>query len=416
MVAPLASVWLMLLLTFSRHTRSQVSQDSRDTATCDPFQSVGQAIAEHACVREATSGTLLAVHDAAAAAVATCAGLAIDVDAAATAMADGFDSEQSCDCETGRQVVELSSRTSLALANDGPDTGNSFDKLAESVRVFSDAYCSPGTKNGILDQSAEECSVMSQGNATVLSTRLGTEFGERWCALDGAPDPVLKQQLSVLASESLGNATTRAVSDTEFACSFTPSVLCALSDAQVVAVARAQLNGFAKGMVVSTKDNCNCGLDATAIIATITLEQLDAAVSTHAAVCESSQAQFDNMAGPLRDLVQPGVDAALANATCQDSSLASEIAPSPANDRATRPQSVYPYAKCGSNDYALALADGEAKQVAPAIATECCTPGYACVVKSRWYASCRPAGERPSPEWNGTVVTLTGCEAVVKRL
>lgn len=405
MAALLASVWATAWLTMAGPGCSQ------SPTRCDlsPFAKIGQTIAEHACARDATSETVQAVRDAAASAALACEGSTIDVTSAATATAEGFGGAQSCDCASGQSVVELSSIPPITLASEGADIGDSFDKLAESVRTFSDDHCTPGTKNGILDQSAEECSVMSQGNATELSTRLGTSFGQAWCTLYtvGGGDPAPNRDLVLLASQSLGNATARAVSETEFACSFTPSVVCALADAQVIAIARAQLDGFAGAMVEAAAAECACALDAGALTGAIAPQHLEAAVVTHAAVCESSQATFDDMADPMRDRILPGVDAALAGTAC--GAIAPSSSPADGGTPPRRPESVYPYAKCGSNDYSNALADGEAKQIAPAIATACCTPGYECTVKSRWYASCRPMGERPSPDWNGTVVTLEGC-------
>ena len=66
-----------------------------------------------------------------------------------------------------------------------------------------------------------------------------------------------------------------------------------------------------------------------------------------------------------------------------------------------------PYGQCGGNDYARDLAADNVELVAPAIATACCPPAYACVVKSRWYASCRPANEAAPQGWNGTVLECT---------
>jgi hypothetical protein len=408
------------------------TSSAQQESACDlePFSSVGMAISEHACAKDATSETLQSVADAAEIAMTSCVGKTLDMDAAAVSIADGFQGTQQCDCATGRQVVQLSSRDPLALATEPDAATTEFVNLAKSVRVFSEANCEPGTKNGVLDQSAEECSVMSQGNATEQSMRLGSAFGESWCASIGAtmapgvamgtqqisqrsPTSSSTRDLVILASQSLGNATAMAVSDTEFACSFTPSVVCALSDVQVTAIARAQLDGFVRAMVASTASECGCGLDSAAIIADIGPSHVQSAVSTHAAVCESVSAEFENMADPMRNLIQPGVDMALDTAVCKDVEAMTpsdaSVAQAAAAERERRPMSVFPYAQCGSNDYARALADSTATQIAPAIATACCTPGYECVVKSRWYASCRPTSEEPSPGWNGTVVNLEGC-------
>jgi len=392
---------------------------------CDlaPYMDLGGALAEFACAKESSSETMQAVRDAAALATDACPPTSIDPNDAAKQTAQGYADTQSCECAAGRDVVALSSRSPIAMAISGDpvaEGGSAFDDLANSVRIFSEEHCSPGTKDGVLDQSAEECSVMSQGNATEQSTRLGTLVGEGLasilCATQMSMDP-----LTVLASRALGNATANAVSETEFACSFTPSVLCALSDEQVAVVARAQLDGLVMAAVAVVDSTCGCTLDGESILAALGPVHASAAVTTHSAVCESSQADFTNMADPIRDRILPDVGDALASVACKSvpstaTGTGQGLVPGPTSGpgpdsppTVQRPRTAYPFGKCGSNEYARALADAGAIQVAPAIATACCTPRYECVVKSRWFAACRPMDEKPSPGWNGTVIELSGC-------
>ena len=390
-------------------------------SACDAspsLQATGAAIAAYACARDASDEALADVDEAATSAVAelatdACASQRADVGASARIVGDGFAGAQDCDCVAGIDVVSLSARDAVG------DGGGSFAELARSVRVYSESYCAPGTKNGVLDQSAEECSVMSSGNATEQTARLGARFGRSWCVARSRGGRSTTP-LVLLASQSLGNATANAVSETEFACSFTQSVLCSLSDEQVGVVSSAQADGFARALTGTVADECGCVLNADDLTAALSPALRDAAVETHAAVCESSQAEFVGMANPIRDRIQPAVMSALGAGVFEcapgrpDGPRAPGALASPPSTRESRtsagPPIVYPFATCGSNDYARGLADPGAKHVAPAIATACCTPGYECVVKSRWHASCRPVGERPSAGWNGTVVTLEGCE------
>lgn len=385
-------------------------------------------LAEHACAKDVSSSeTIDAVRASAMALASACAasefvGLERSLPAD---LAEAFVVAQACDCASGETVVEFSSRAPVELAASGDPDGvsSSFVDAANEIRIFSEEHCKPGTRNGVLEQSAEECVALTGGNVTETTTRLGASAGRRLCVAEvSESDARSRRALAVPVSQAVANATADAISQSEFACSFVPSALCALSDEQVQLISSSQVSGFFESMAETVARECGCEVDAARMAQTIRQATVAAASSTHAAVCESASAEFLDMADPVRDLIQASVVEALATlATCDASPPGRAGSPGVGSSQQQqqqpqqrqqeeRPASALPFAKCGSNDYALALATDGIKHVAPAIATACCTPGYACTVKSRWYASCRPEGERPSPGWNGTVVTMQGCE------
>ena len=204
---------------------------------------LGTALAAHACAKKVTDAMVRDVTDAGSSVVDECGGEITSEDG--TQVASSFADAQACDCGSAELMVSLTSRSALADATDDPDA---IERFATNVRVFSEDHCKPGTSGGVIDQSAEECSVLSNGNATGSAYASGRAFGERWCSdvpSRDTADP--SRSLAWFASRALGNATAESVSATEFACTFVPTVLCVLSDEQVDVVARAQVAGFVCG-------------------------------------------------------------------------------------------------------------------------------------------------------------------------
>lgn len=361
---------------------------SQACTACDLslFQDVGSSIAEYACSKETPSQSPVA--SAADKALETCADGG-NTDDLAAQVRDGFAGGQQCDCASAADAVYLHARQDIKTALAG--LSNGLEETSSVVRTFSEAHCAPGTVGGVLDQSAEECVTLAQGNTTEASIQAGHAFASAWCTHKNSSE----------ASTMLGNVTAKAVSDAEAACSFTQSVLCSLTDAQVSVIAQAQVEGFARGSADATP--CPCSMQHGEVRA-IGAVLANATVYLHNAACAASQASFEDMAMPLTERIHPTLQTLALQTPCRSSTghdmSSAAAAPMPV---------AAPFGQCGSNDYARTLSFRLAKMVAPAIATSCCTKGYACTVKSRWYASCRPVGEAPRAGWNGTVLELEGC-------
>ena len=362
---------------------------------CDmtAFRDVGTSVAGYACAAEQPSRN--EVDSAVSKAMESCAGTG-DANDLALQVKAGFMDSQQCDCEAASEAVYLSSRQEIQQAFAAGTTGN-FDETVSAARTFSEEHCVPGTVGGVRDQSAEECVTLSEGNTTEASVEAGRAFASAWCSQPASGGEA--------ASMAMANVTSQAVSEAEIACSFTQSVLCALTDAQVTSIAQAQIAGFAQGTVEQIA-TCSCGLQTSDIVARLNTAVSQATVYLHNAACAASRAGFVDMSLPLASRMRPAMRELARSLRC--GSVAGDMDTGSAPS-APKVQVTPPFGKCGGNDYARTLADRLAKMVAPAIATSCCTAGYACTVKSRWYASCRPLGETPREGWNGTVVKMEGC-------
>lgn len=384
---------------------TQCEREVRDVM--DAFHDAGIAVAEYACREEATASgeAITGLQSASDAAVASaCEFGADDRDGAsllATAAEDGFLEGETCSCASASTVVRISTegaiRSAVRAARGGQGDSTPWTQIIEDVRRYSEEHCAPGTDNGVLDQSAEECAVLSSGNATAASRNAGASvFGESDCTVDAAR-----------AAASLARATASAIAEAERACSFSISFTCSLRDVHVHDIALAQLAGFAEGFVDS---GCSCDVNTTAMVQRLQPALASLAVDAHSAVCQSGQSDFTDIAAPLAGSYLPPLTSELPASCEADAPTPGQTGTRPApSQQAKRVARVYPYNQCGGNDYARDLADRNAKLVAPAIASACCVQGYECVVKSRWYAGCRVQGEAAPEGWNGTVLTHESC-------
>lgn len=377
---------------------TQCDQEVRDVL--DSFNEAGVQLAEYACLETAEDANARAAEQnlrgaADLARASTCDfgdGSADGPSALAVEAEAGYLQAETCSCVSGASILRIATQSAL---RDGSSTGAEWSAIIADIRRHSESHCAPGTENGVLDQSAEECAVLSSGNATAASRDAGLSLFRQDSPCEAAP---------LRAASMLANATALAVAAAEEACSFTLTFTCALTSSHVRDIALAQVAGFAEG---AESAGCECSTSLTEVVDNLGAALPPLAIAAHDAVCQSSQAAFTDIAAPLAVSFAPPMSAA-APSSCDE--VASPV-PRQARSGGAATTNVYPYNKCGGNDYARALADKNAKHVAPAIASACCVGGYECMVKSRWYAACRPSGEAAPQGWNGTIVTHQDCMA-----
>ena len=391
---------LGLALTCLAHARgdTQCEQEVRDVL--DSFNEAGVQLAEYACLETvgaaATRAAIQSLRGAANLATAsTCNfgdGSTDGPSVLALEAESGYLQAETCSCTSGASILRVATQSAL---RNGGSAGTDWTAILADIRRHSESHCAPGTENGVLDQSAEECAILSSGNASAASRDAGLSLFRPGPSCKAAP---------LRAARMLADSTALAIAAAEEACSFTLTFTCALTSSHVRDIALAQVAGFAEG---AESSGCDCSTGVTEAAEALGKALPPLVVSAHDAVCQASQAAFTDMAVPLASSFSaPMSDAA--PSSCDG--VASPV-PRQAHARRAGAANVYPYNKCGGNDYARTLADKNAKHVAPAIASACCVNGYECMVKSRWYAACRPAGEAAPQGWNGTIVTHQDCMA-----
>lgn len=320
-----------------------------------------------------------------------------DTDAAsgtfANSVANAFASAETCACEGGAAVLEFASRPAIRSAlqmawaydDNRKPVMDAFALAVDEVTNYATDHCAPGTVDGVLDQSAEECVALSNGTATPAAFEAG-RLGERLlCTSSSKPDPdSAVESASRQIATTLANVTGSALADAHRACSLVVGVRCTLSDEQVERIVIAQIDAFTQRTSDRARTACSCSVDATILSEGLAADLVPAAIAAHSAVCRSVSGKIANVARVLAPQLANSVREVFDAAMCA----------MPPDSAASTP--IPPYGQCGN--------DVNAKPHEPKLSENCCSTGYSCVIKNEFYAQCLRKSD-PVPEgWSGTVL------------
>lgn len=308
----------------------------------------------------------------------------------AAQVAKGFVDSETCECASAATLIETTVQALASTAESSQDpAGPESESIAlfDSLLVFSQNYCKPGTVDGVLDQDASKCIALSAGNLSDVSDTGAHDAGLRAkafaCPLpeDRRPLPLDPVQNIAVA---LASSTSDAIKAAELACSLNPDVRCALSDAHITNIARVQ-----SAMFLEAYAPCDASVRILAnetaktnIGASLQLALVTSALSTHDAVCSNVNAGFNDgvqvIANDLLSSVRHFVPEGDASAPEGHQGIASRKIP--------------PFERCGPSSSRAKLN-----------ISGCCADGYQCIQKNAYFAQCRPESDPAPVEWIGTV-------------
>ena len=299
----------------------------------------------------------------------------------------GFVDSETCECASAATLIETTVQALADTAESSSDpAGPESESVAlfDSLLVFSQNYCKPGTVDGVLDQDASKCIALSAGNLSDASNAGARDAGLRAKAF-ACPLPELRRPLPLDPVQNiavaLASATSDAIKAAELACSLNPDVRCALTDAHITNIARVQSSMFLEAYAPcdgSVRELAN----ETAKInigASLQLALVTSAMSTHDAVCSSVNAGFNDGVLVIANDLVPSIRHFVPEGD----------APVPSDSPTS---SIQPFERCGPSSSRAKLN-----------ITGCCTGGYQCIQKNAYFAQCRSESDPAPAEWIGTV-------------
>ena len=293
-------------------------------------------------------------------------------------VASAFVDAQTCSCGSATSIIQ-STVASVAEGALDEVTLEDLTPFAQSaidtIIVFAQNRCEPGTVDGVLDQDASACVALTSGNATLPGSSSAGSLARTLLAC-GATGTATVETVAAL----LGNATSDAIGAAEKACAARPDVQCALSDGLVTNIAIAHVRSFVESYRNSSDTSCSpaqptdIGSDAVSQMQDVLVS---GSLAAHTGICESALASFDDARLPIAS--------ELMNAVRQIFT--------PVDEADTAAGTALPsFSRCGPTSSRDRADLGT-----------CCQTGWHCVAKNAFYAQCRPVNQQPPANWAGDV-------------